>query len=167
MKSAEERFWEKVDRVLDGSDCCWPWKSAVWGSGYPSFHLNGKSQAATRVVYAWTYGPFLADLCVCHTCDNPLCVRPDHLFLGTHADNAADRNRKRRYAYGARNGQRVHPERTAKGEATGQCKLTEANVLSIRAAYPSKATGTELALQYDVSAATIYGIIHRKSWKHI
>lgn len=87
-----ERLWEKVDRSGD----CWIWTAARNGYGYGMFYLNGRTVPAQRVSWELTNGPWPANMHACHTCDNPPCVRPDHIFPGTNADNIADCNAKGR-----------------------------------------------------------------------
>lgn len=98
----EERFWAKVDRC--GSDECWPWI----GRGRPDQHAKirlagkgSKSEGVHRVSWILAFGPIPDNLWVLHRCDNPRCVNPAHLFLGTVLDNNADRHRKGRYARNA------------------------------------------------------------------
>lgn len=92
----EQRFWPKV-RKQDG-DQCWLWTGAIQKAGYGtvSEDITGRSIYAHRVSYILTYGPIKATDCVLHRCDNPPCVRPDHLFLGSYSDNAIDAFKKGR-----------------------------------------------------------------------
>jgi hypothetical protein len=91
-----------------------------------------------------------------------MCVRPDHLFLGTHADNAKDRNSKGRQA----KGERTKPELRAKGERHASAKLTNETVNDIREIYP-KMTLSAIARQFGVSKQAIWCVVHRITWKHV
>ncbi len=86
------RFWRKVEKT----DTCWLWRGSTFRQGYGQFKINGKNLQTHRVVYEWTFGPILPGFLVCHRCDVPLCVRPDHLFLGSVRDNVLDSVRKGR-----------------------------------------------------------------------
>ncbi len=94
-----DRFWSKVNKLSD--DECWEWKSYTDGK-YGGFYANGKQHKAHRISWILENGPIPnigpngKRMCVCHTCDNPPCVNPNHLFLGTDSDNAIDRNQKGR-----------------------------------------------------------------------
>lgn len=92
---AEARFWSKVDRR--GPDECWPWRGRVNPDGYGLFDLGKTATTAHRVAWELSNGePIPKDLLGCHTCDNPPCVNPAHLFIGTIADNNRDRTTKGR-----------------------------------------------------------------------
>ena len=152
-----ERFWAKVDKTGE----CWEWTASLSTDGYGQLAINGRMFSAHRLSYMMNH-PLTIDLLeghreifVCHRCDNPKCVNPAHLFLGSGADNAKDREAK-----GRGNQQ--------KGEKHGNSKLTETQVREIRIKY---ATGginqRQLALEYGISRQNIGDIINRKYWKHI
>lgn len=153
MKRRGNEFWEHTDRDSNG---CWNW-TGYKHRGYGQIRVNKKQHFTHRYAYELTHGPIPEGMVICHTCDNPACCNPDHLFLGTHADNAADRHAKGRSRSGA-----------LRGELSASAKLTAAQVVAIRATY---AQGTisqaELARRYNVAVSTIYLIVHHKKWKHL
>lgn len=109
---AVERFWEKVS-IVEG-DGCWEWKAARYSNGYGAFSwpvVDRRERAlAHRASYELTYGTIPPGMLVCHHCDNPPCVRPDHLFLGTNSDNMRDASVKGRTLKGDRHPFRMRPE---------------------------------------------------------
>lgn len=92
MRTVEERFWAAVDTTGD----CWLWTASKAGNGYGKIMVNGRRIGSHRLSYILHYGEIPEGLHVLHTCDNPLCVKPAHLFLGTHADNMRDASQKGR-----------------------------------------------------------------------
>lgn len=145
----EDRFWPKVNK--DAPNGCWEWTGSCSSQGYGTFWDGGRVRGTHRVSYEFANGPIAEGLDVLHTCDNPPCVNPDHLWLGTDTDNARDRKEK------GRNG-------VLQGEARPTAKLTEKDVLDIRA---SRASNRNLAERFDVHISTIWRIRQRKDWTHI
>lgn len=164
-----ERFWEKVEKT----EGCWEWTGATnndtkSGSGKRGYiGVGNKVKRASRVAWELTYGEIPDNLFVCHHCDNSLCVRPDHLFLGTHKENMNDRDAKGRVAHGAKHGWAKHPELVLRGSATGSAKFTEEQVLEIRKLYKQGVSQKELVDKYNAGRSTIHAIVHRRTWKHI
>jgi len=148
----DERFWEKVNK--DGKEECWDWTAYKTADGYGRMGgIGRKILTAHRVSWELHNGPIPGEMCVCHSCDNPACVNPDHLWLGTHQDNMADRDEKGRHT-------------PTSGERNRHAKLTENQVMAIRSEYPG--TGqAELAEKYGVRRKTISKIICRELWAHI
>lgn len=180
---AEASFWSKVDRS-GGDDACWPWTAARTAFGYGTTWWRGEAQRAHRVAWAIAIGPIPDGLHVCHSCDDPPCCNPAHLWLGTAADNAADRDRKgrtgaargdahgarlhpERLARGDRSGARLHPERLARGEANGSAKLDEAAVREIRRRHAQGESAKALGRYMGVSGFAITCVVTRKTWGHV
>jgi hypothetical protein len=186
---AKTRFWSKVSE--DGplpERCpelgpCWLWTAGCSKNGYGQFSIGRQGYSTHRMAWIFTNGPVPAGISVLHRCDNPPCVNPGHLFLGTQLDNRRDCVRKGRTAtgdrqgsrahpetctYGDRNGLRLHPERAAMGERNARAILNAGQVLSIRRAYASGGvTYKALGQQFGVSTSQVALIVQRKKWKHI
>tara|TARA_R110000796_G_scaffold14526_6_gene47528 strand:+ start:1099 stop:1572 length:474 start_codon:yes stop_codon:yes gene_type:complete len=145
-----DRFDEKW--LEDPRTGCWEWQAFRDRGGYGKMSVGSRVMKAHRVSFALTFGPFDSDLLVCHDCDNRSCVNPDHLFLGTPADNSADMKSK---------------GRQAKGEANGRSKLTEADIPAIMAQHATGATMRAIARDFGVSHAVISSIIRGESWTHV
>ena len=110
------RFWSKVDK----SGECWVWTAGRTAAGYGMFHSNtSRAHLAHRYAFELANGPIPTGMHVRHTCDNPPCVRIDHLVIGTHADNMRDMSERKRAATGDRHGMRLHPDRRATGDKHG------------------------------------------------
>ena len=145
----EVRFWSKVTL----SEGCWEWEHPRL-SGYGDFRIGDRKVRAHRFMWELVRGPIPAGKCILHRCDNPACVRPDHLFLGTMQDNAIDRETKKR-------------GRDSRGTANGRDRLAEADVLAIRAACAAGTKRYQVALHYGVCLSTIHKIVARETWRHI
>lgn len=146
-----DRFWSKV---LKGSKC-WEW-TATKINGYGYFHYKDKiSVFAHRFIYWYVHKNFdLFDrkIHICHTCDNPSCVNPKHLWLGNAKLNSQDMFKKKRNAP------------ATQGTLDGMAKLSNNKVIQIRS---SNQPNIQLAKKYNVSPSTICDIKKRRSWKHI
>lgn len=143
----QARFWSNCR--IDIRTGCIHYEGQQSDAGYGRFMVMGRRIVASRVAYALAYGMVPADLYVCHHCDTPSCVRPDHLFLGTPDDNAKDRDKK---------------GRQSRGEAHRSAKLTEARVVAILAdTRPVEA----IAAAHGVSKATVQHILNGRRWSHI
>lgn len=151
------RFWSYVK--VDSPDSCWYWTGGgSRGSrrGYGAFWVCGKTVGAhffSYLIHNKLESLLARGFMVCHSCDHPLCVNPNHLFLGTTQDNMNDMKAK---------GRQVRGERAARG------KLIASQVIYIRSEFSGgRKKPSELARMFGVSNEAIYAILQRKNWKHI
>lgn len=182
------RFWSRVDRR--GPDECWQWTGATDSHGYGQLTIHNRHVGAHRLAYTFTVGSIPAGLCICHTCDNPPCCNPAHLFIGTMSDNLRDCAQKgrngaqshperrprgdrsgarlhpERMPRGDHHGSHIHPDRVACGERAGSAKLTANDVRAIRQE-AKHISQRQLAIKYGVTHSAIWRIVHHHNWKHI
>lgn len=152
IPSLETRFFAKFKR----KNCagCWLWEGSTNGVGYGQIIENGKKLLAHRVSWTFHVGKLQPSICVLHHCDNPRCVRPGHLFLGTRKDNNNDRIRKGR-------------SKPARGERSGRAKLKAKQIKKIRNLAAQGWSHRRLAKRFDVSHSTIGNILRGKTWTHV
>jgi hypothetical protein len=175
--SVAEKFWAKVNKdgpiVRPELGPCWVWTASVVArSGYGQVSVNRRPMLAHRASFMLTNGGIPEGLFVCHKCDNPPCVNPDHLFLGTNTDNMRDAAAKGRTAsgethpmcarpeirhWGDRNGSRTHPERMRR-------KLTDEQVRAIRV---DDRRQVDIAADYGIRQSLVSRIKLRQAWRHV
>jgi HNH endonuclease len=177
VESEIERFWSKVHKA----DGCWLWTAARNKFGYGVFTGKGRVQLYSHR-FSWKLhrGDIPEGSMVLHHCDNPPCVNPDHLFIGTAMDNMRDRHDKGRYATGEQswssthkdrlarglsNGRHTHPESTRRGETHGCAKLSLAQVEEIRSLIAGGLTHRATGKIFGVDRSTITAISLGKNWR--
>lgn len=165
----QERFSDKF--IPEPNSGCWLWTAAATKQGYGVFNMDGSGIGAHRASWIMENGDIPDGLCVCHKCDVPSCVNPEHLFLGTYKENTQDMIRK---------GRRVEPDPTNRmrgeywrnahagtlptGENHHSAKLTEHDVRDIRA---SNELGIDIAKRFNVSGKTISRIRRFETWRDV
>ena len=157
VETTISRFWSKVNRggiVMPHMDTpCWEWTGSLNTQGYGTVNINEITQRAHRVSWVIYNGEIPARMNILHKCDNPGCVRQDHLFIGSAYDNMKDMISKDRG---------VH----AQGVSHSMAKLSDSDVIAIRKAYPSTSQRA-LGRMHGISQSMICNIVNRKNWKHI
>jgi hypothetical protein len=158
------RFMTRVRK----SAGCWEWLGKpIKGKGYGRMVVNGQTVRAHRLSYQLFTGPIPPGLCVLHECDNPICVRPDHLHVGTDLDNVRERCERGRSASGDRSGPRLHPEAMTRGEKHYAARLTAAAVRRLRRDRATGSTLMSLSRKYGISSTAVRKIVNRVTWKHV
>jgi len=150
-KTIEERFWAMVRK----SDGCWAWTGSLNGKGYGQIATKRGSRPLLSHRLSWEihFGPISNGMCVCHKCDNPSCVRPDHLFLGTITDNDKDRDEK---------------GRTEKGDRHHNATLTAALVIECRRRYwIDGVLLRQLSSEMGVTVGALGQAIRGETWQHV
>lgn len=151
MTPGEKKLF--LSKVIKKENGCWEFnKLDKQGYGYLCF--NGKAERAHRFSYKMLVGEIPDNIFVCHKCDNPSCVNPDHLFLGTPADNTQDMLKKKR----------DNPQR---GSKSSNSKLTEEQVIFIKELIRNGEKYSTIAKKFNVSAGAISLIANNKNWKHV
>lgn len=177
-------FWRRVLKT----DGCWLWTGCRDKRGYGKTSIHGKTVIAHRLAWILTFGEIASGQFICHRCDNPPCVNPEHLFSGTPKANMEDMVKKSRHfsktkperyargeshgrhtkphatARGDSNGSRKHPETIRRGEQVNGVKLTAEKVSEIRQSSESDAA---MALRLRVSIQSVWNARTKKTWKHI
>ena len=152
MRTVEQRFWAFVERTTT----CWLWKGERTERGYGKFRHAGKNKRAHRVSWEMHYGPIPKGMCVLHSCDNPPCIRPKHLFLGTRKDNTWDAIRKGRAT-----------TTYMPGEGNRYAKLSRLNVLYMRKLRKLRWTYARIGAAFGVTESAADHAIRGITWSKI
>lgn len=161
-------FIRTVESLLDNTisipeSGCNIWEGSHNSKGRPNIHFNGKTVEVHRLIWQLKNGPIPSGMCICHTCDVPSCINPDHLWLGTIADNTKDAHDK---------GRLKPPEPSGylkgrKGDNHPASKLNASQVIIIRHKLSQGVTMGTLSREYGVTVPNIAAIKNRKTWTHI
>jgi hypothetical protein len=144
----EKRVMKKISKT----DSCWEWTGTKDGGGYGIIKCDGVYKYVHRIMYELHKENIPEGMIIRHKCDNPSCVNPQHLEVGTHCDNARDRDER---------------QRNVKGERVHTAKLTESDVSEIRMLIKNGLSNKEVAIIFNVSDMTISGIKTNRTWKHV
>lgn len=155
LRNSAERFWSKVDKTE--ATGCWPWLGAKDQHGYGNFKVGRQVTKAHRVAFALHSGVWPDALMVCHSCDNPQCCNPDHLWTGTNQDNQIDCNNK----------DRREKQSWQKGMQNPGAKLTDQQVVEIIGRIANGDTNKAIAEIYGVSHAMVSCIRLGKAWPEL
>lgn len=188
-KAFTQRFWSHVH--MPSADECWPWSLSRGNHGYGQVSYQRTMHLTHRIAYEMTHGPIPDGLWVLHSCDNPPCCNPKHMFLGTHTDNMRDMTAKgrngvhrhperyprgdshpsrtmpERLSRGDNHYTRQHPEKVMRGELNGRARFTEQNIRDMRQQHEQGIAIRELARRYKADRKTIQAIVKHRIWRHI
>jgi hypothetical protein len=149
-EKTKRRFMSKISIDKNG---CWIW-GGCYRKGYGVMQAEGHKISAHRLSWVLFHGEIPGGMEVCHKCDNPSCVNPEHLFLGTHKDNMDDCRNKSRM---------IGPKNF--GSKNGATHLTEPNIKAIRSLYAQGNTQIQIAKQFRIGRSTVGDIVRKLSWK--
>ncbi len=159
-------FWSIVK--ITTKEECWEWQHVPTKWGYGLFRVTPSAVAvgAHRIAYQLMFGEVASSVFVLHSCDNPICVNPYHLFPGTQADNIADKVRKGRQARGVTHGSRTNPDQLARGERHGRAKMTREKVNEARRDFGNGVVRkVDLMRRYGISSKTLDSLLGGRTWK--
>ena len=149
--NTSHNFWSRVEP--GPINTCWEWQGCTDQFGYGFVRLAGKLWRTHRLSFYLAKGE-LGGSCVLHSCDNRLCCNPDHLSLGTRAENNAQRDARKRHI-------------ALIGTDHPQAKLTSEKVIQMRELFLQGMRLTDIARQYSVNPGTAYNAIHKRTWSHV
>lgn len=144
------RFWIHVD--IRDADECWVWRGRVTHEGYGVMCYRDANVRAHRLALELTTTPVPPGMVVCHRCDNPPCVNPAHLFVGTHQDNMRDMKAK---------------GRAAVGERHSRARIGAKEVAEIRKRAAAGEADSLLGAAFGISRKTVFDVVARRSWRHL
>jgi len=144
-KTEEEFFWSRVGRNTEES--CWEWTGGHYKSGYGYFRWEGKSRLSHRLAWELSVGPIPNGLFVCHTCNNPSCINPRHLFLGSQEENMQ--------------------HMVQEGRHRGNAKLNEEDILEIRHLYSVGVPVREIAEKFQIHSNSVWRCVTGKAWSRV
>lgn len=147
-----ESFWKKVK--LGTKSQCWEWSGKKDKDGYGTLKIRRKMFRAHRIAWMFTNGKIPTGCQILHSCDNPPCQNPDHLFCGTNLDNMRDKMTKGRH-------------RTIFGEDHANSKVTQSQVLEMRHRYSTGVSQQRIADDFGITQGHVSAIIRKECWPHI
>lgn len=150
----DQEFIDRFEAKIAKGDGCWEWTASLAGKGYGQMKLpkQRKQEYSHRLAYMIYKGPIPDGMYICHTCDNPKCCNPDHLFLGTSSDNHIDMKQKNRHL---------------NGEKNATAKLTEEDVVKIKACLAAGLSQYQTAAAFGVKQSQVSRIHRGLRWAHV
>lgn len=152
-RTTKERFWSFVDRR--SPEECWPWIGGRYPTGHGVLRVLGRTVKAHRISYEIHNSEIPAGLFVLHRCNNGWCVNPQHLYVGTQVDNMRDREAA------GHHGLHLHPERAARGERNGACKLTDAQIQQLRNIIACGTSQKAAAVMFGISRGYVSRVVNK------